>query len=258
MQAPPLFDFEYDDRMPRFEAVRWGFGPSRGTVTAALVCIGLLAGSVGLLAARDMLITRAPARALDDSREEDRLPAARPPDAGQVERAYAQVRDVFGARGVAGLSEAGAACFTELERRPDWGRLDFCLAFDAFAGGVYRIAGARNAPAAADYFRESPIRHIRATDAMGASRPEANARVAAVGRLAAAVTRENAERSPIVVAPPAPDPEELAAQTAAEPPSAGPPPAAEEAPAVPVPDSTQAQPATGQPPAGEGGELPPG
>jgi hypothetical protein len=258
MQAPPLFDFDYDDHMPRFEAERWGFGPSRGTVVAALVCIGLAAGCVGLLAARDLLIGRAPASDIDGGRDEGTPLQARPPSRDQVERAYARVRQVFTARGVAGLAEEGTACFAELERRPDYGRLDFCLAFDAFAGGVHRIAGARGAPEAAAYFREAAVRHIRATDSIGAPRAEANVRVAAVGRLAAQVTRENADRAPIVIAPPAPDP----AEATAEPPATATPPTAEETPYTvgPQPSAATASPPEPMaPPAGpEAAELPPG
>jgi hypothetical protein len=151
----------------------------------------------------------------------------RPTDRRQVERAYERVRQLFTAEGVPALAREGAACFAELERKPDYARLDYCIAFDAFANGVYRVTGARGSDAGS-YFNDAPVRHIRATDAVGASRGEATLRVTQIGRLAALVSRDNVKTAPLVIAPPPPEPvEEPAVQPMIAP---NPPPAAEETP----------------------------
>jgi hypothetical protein len=224
-QAQPLFDFEFDQRMPRFGAERWGYGPPKGTASVAIACLLMAAGAVGLLAARDYLMTRRPEVAM--SRNEDRgraPPVARAPDPAQVDRAYAQVRTVFAQEGLPGLAREGAACFATLERNPDYARLDYCLAFDAFAGGVSRIVGPGPSEAAT-YFNEATVRHIQATDAVGASRTEANARLRVVSRLATSVARAQARVAPLVVLPPPPPEPEVIEEV-----EVAPPPVEEETP----------------------------
>jgi len=235
--------------MPRFDAERWGYGPPRGTVAIGVACVLLAVGSAGLLGARDLLIGRSPDVVHDRGREDSALPPIRPADRGHVERAYARVRALFTAEGVPALAREGAACFAELERKPDYARLDYCIAFDAFANGVYRVAGARGSDAGS-YFNDAPVRHIRATDAVGASRGEAAVRVTEIGRLAALVSRDNLKTAPLVIAPPPPEPVEEPLEAA--PAQAPPPPAGEETPLPsagseplppPVEPAPQAQPA---------------
>jgi hypothetical protein len=224
---PPLFDFSYDERMPRFTAERWGYGPPRGTVAIGVACVLLAVGSAGLLAARGLLISRSPDVVRERGREDGGLPPMRPTDRRQVDRAYADVRRLFTAEGVPALAREGAACFAELERKPDYARLDYCIAFDAFANGVYRVTGARGGDAVS-YFNDAPVRHIRATDAVGASRGEASLRVTEIGRMAAQVSRDNLKTAPLIIAPPPPEPVE--APVVEAPPAQTTPPPADEAP----------------------------
>jgi len=247
--APPLFNFSYDERMPRFAAERWGYGPPPGTVAIGIACVLLAAGSAGLLAARGLLIGRSPDVVRERGRDESGLPPMRPADRRQVERAYEQVRQLFTAEGVPALAREGAACFAELERKPDYARLDYCIAFDAFANGVYRVSGARGSEAVS-YFNDAPVRHIRATDAVGASRGEATLRVNQIARMAALVSRDKRDTAPLIIAPPPPEPVE---EPAVEPTIApNPPPASEETPYRAVgPDSSSppSDPAATPPPA---------
>ena len=219
--APRLFDFEFDERMPRFDAVRWGYGPPPGTVTIGVICVLLGLASAGMVAGRGFLISRTPDIARDRGRDDSGLPPMRPPDRREVQRAYNQVRLLFTAEGVPALVREGRACFASLERSPDYRRLDYCLAFDAFATGVYRVAGSQGSDAAS-YFNYAAVRHTRATDAVGASLGEAKARITVVGRMAAEVSRANVKTAPLIVAPPPPEVEEPVEETPAQ---AAPPPA---------------------------------
>ena len=221
--APRLFDFDYDERMPRFDAARWGYGPPKGTVAVAVGCVLLAAGSAGLLAGRGFLLGRTPDIARDRGGDDSALPPMRPPDRGQVQRAYELVRLLFTAQGVPGLVREGQTCFAAVERAPDYRRLDYCLAFDAFASAVWRVAGDQGSDASS-YFTRAAVRHTRATDAVGANMAEAKTRIAAVGRLAAAISRENVKTAPLIVAPPPPEveaPPEEAPSQAAPPAAAG-------------------------------------
>ena len=214
--APRLFDFDYDDRMPRFDAERWGYGPTRGTVVVGVVCVLLGLASAGMVAGRGFLIVRTPDIARDRGRDDSGLPPMRAPDRREVQRAYNQVRLLFTAEGVAALVREGQACFAGLERAPDYRRLDYCLAFDAFATGVFRVAGSQGTDAAS-YFNYGAVRHTRATDAVGASLGEARSRIAAVVRMAAEVSRANVKTAPLVVTPPPPEVEEPLDEPAAAP-----------------------------------------
>ena len=262
--ARPLFEFEYDRRMPRFDAARWGYGPPPGTAAVAIACLLMAGGALGLLAVRDVLITRPSDATRRLSNDNGRAPpVVRAPDPAQVDRAYAQVRDVYAREGLPGLAREGAACFAGLQRRPDYAQLDYCLAFDSFAGGVSRLV-APSSPEAATYFNEATVRHIQATDAVGASRTEANARLRLVSRLTTTVARARARTEPLVVLPPLPPEPEVVEEPAIAPP---PPPVEEETPyrvigpqdSPPPPDGAEPapEPAPPAPPAATGPGTPP-
>ena len=80
-------------------------------------------------------------------------------------------------------------------------------------------------PESTTYFNEATVRHIQATDAVGASRPEANARLRLVSRIATSVAQTRSRTTPLVVLPPLPPEPEVEEVTVAVP-----PPAIEEAP----------------------------
>lgn len=56
------------------------------------------------------------------------------PDAGQVVRAYEQLKEIYAARGGAGVSGFARGCAQSLTANPS--ALDFCIAFDIYAASV--------------------------------------------------------------------------------------------------------------------------
>ena len=207
MQREPRFGIVYDERMPVFEPERWGYRPTKHTVVAGLIGVASLALCVSLFAAGDLLVARAPRLSLGAERREAALPTVQPPDRNRVITAYERVRTVREHDGVEGLARTGVACFAELERTPNYAQLDYCLAFDAFASAVNRAMGTKGSEADG-YFADAIVRHIRALDTVGASRGEADARIAAISRLASGVARERFAAEPLYPPPPPPEPEE--------------------------------------------------
>ncbi|MDB5468270.1 MAG: hypothetical protein JWQ46_3032 [Phenylobacterium sp.] len=100
-------------------------------------------------------------------------------DAAQVGRAYAQVQDVYADRGAAGLVRFSRTCGESL--RADPRVLDFCLAFDMYAGPVAASGGA-DAEARA-WFADGAARRLAETHAALPPGADAAGHLAAVQRL---------------------------------------------------------------------------
>ncbi|MDB5465281.1 MAG: hypothetical protein JWQ46_43 [Phenylobacterium sp.] len=125
------------------------------------------------------LARTAPTPGPSSSRPSPERSYAGAPDAAQVGRAYEQVRDVYADRGAAGLVQFSRTCGESL--RADPRVLDFCLAFDMYAGPVAASGGA-DAEARA-WFADGAARRLTETRASLPPGADVAGRLAAVQRL---------------------------------------------------------------------------
>ncbi|RAK60365.1 hypothetical protein DJ021_11385 [Phenylobacterium hankyongense] len=148
-----------------------------GALAAAAASLAL-AWWLGVDDNRQLVRTGSPP-AVSPSRPIPQRSYAGAPDAGQVGRAYDQVRDVYAESGAAGLVRFSRTCSESL--RADPRVLDFCLAFDLYAGPV-TASGAADAETRA-WFADGSARRLAETRASLPPAADAAARLAAVQRL---------------------------------------------------------------------------
>ena len=122
---------------------------------------------------------------------DDSLPAPdrstpQPPRRRKVVEASIEFNRVLSLHGMAGAAAYSESCYTALRRRPNWGNLDFCIAFD-------QIASRRDASAASamnwsrsEYFDDNIVasRQLTAARRMFNNPSDALSRVAAVRSMA--------------------------------------------------------------------------
>jgi hypothetical protein len=105
------------------------------------------------------------------------------PDPGQVRAAWREAQASFTQGGAQALAERSVSCAKALAAQP--GRLDFCLAFDAYAAEI--VAGAPGAGAAADWFAAAPDRDLALARSALPQEVDAANRLAQVQALTTAV-----------------------------------------------------------------------
>jgi hypothetical protein len=129
-------------------------GVALGAGAAALVSAGL---AYWMSAGGDRSLSSAPHAAAPPAPEPQaaapRDYAAPRPDAGQVQRAYDQVQEIYADQGSAGVIGFSRSCAETV--RSDPGVLDFCLAFD-----VYAAALEGDDPAAREWAQQAPTRDL--------------------------------------------------------------------------------------------------
>lgn len=131
----------------------------------------------------------------------------RRPDRAQVERAYQAVQRTFKAGGVSELARAGLACFRELEGRPTYAQMDYCLAFDLFAESQNaRLIGGES-PSPTSWFGSVGARHLNVAQSVMSSQGDADARLLDLRRMASDVAARHGgppliEAAPSLAPPP--------------------------------------------------------
>lgn len=112
------------------------------------------------------------------------------PSKAAVQRALAEERDIFAAGGLSGLARRSKECFDQLAQSPNFGALDFCLAFDAYATGQAEDEMAPSSILFDSYFVGTGQRAADAADKVVGTQSDPSARIADIRALAIRVVDE--------------------------------------------------------------------